>query len=92
MFEATTRWGASSIEFHLDLDGLGDEYKTGHCWLPDEISQVIKICKDPSLISGDGKKIAKASEQFDRNWRADPSDGLRPLISTRSTLLDSRRC
>lgn len=86
IFEAVTRWRASSVEFHLDLDGLGDEFKTGHCWLPDEISQVIKICRDPSLISGDGKKTAKDSEKFDRKWRADPADGLRPLMSTRREL------
>jgi sialic acid synthase SpsE len=86
IYEAVTRWRASSVEFHLDLDGLGDEFKTGHCWLPDEISQVIKICREPSLISGDGIKTAKDSEKFDRKWRADPSDGLRPLVSTRSEL------
>jgi hypothetical protein len=24
------------IELHLDLDGTGEEYHTGHCWLPEE--------------------------------------------------------
>jgi sialic acid synthase SpsE len=91
IFEAVTRWGASSVEFHLDLDGLGDEYKTGHCWLPQDIAKVIKICRDPKIITGTGEKVAKDSEKFDRKWRADPADGLRPLVSTRNELAKFKR-
>ncbi len=32
---AVHRWGAKVVEFHLDLDGKGAEYASGHCWLPE---------------------------------------------------------
>lgn len=37
--------GAEVIEFHLDLDEKGHEYEIGHCWLPNEIKEVIKTVK-----------------------------------------------
>lgn len=83
---AINKWEASTIEFHLDLDGAGDEFKTGHCWLPNDMEKVIKTLKSNADIDGSGVKTAAASEMFDRDWRADPSDGLRPLIKTRATL------
>ena len=33
---AKVKWNADYIEFHLDLDGNGEEYSTGHCWLPEK--------------------------------------------------------
>ena len=30
IYRAIHRWGADMIEFHLDLDGTGEEYKTGY--------------------------------------------------------------
>jgi len=42
---AVHRWGAEMIEFHLDLDGEGEEFNTGHCWLPDGIKNVIDAVK-----------------------------------------------
>lgn len=50
--------GAQYIEFHLDLDGVGNEFEYGHCWLPDEIQRVISIVRgqmEPSVryYSGD---------------------------------------
>lgn len=86
VYAATLRWGASAVEFHLDLDGTGDEFKTGHCWLPDDISSVIRGVEDGLRAEGSGEKAPVPAELFDRNWRADPSDGLRPLAKTRQGL------
>jgi len=79
------RWGASVIEFHLDLEGKGEEFQTGHCWLPHQISQVISDVNKGLLSDGNGIKEPIPSEISDRLWRADPSDGLRPLLTTRET-------
>jgi len=76
---AIHRWGAEMIEFHLDLDGKGEEYKSGHCWLPGEIKEVIESTNLGFSADGNGEKIPAPSELTDRDWRADPSDGLRPL-------------
>jgi N-acetylneuraminate synthase len=76
---AIHRWGASVIEFHIDLDGQGEEFAGGHCWLPDQIAQVIKDIGKGYIADGTGLKEPVPSELPDRDWRADPSDGLRPL-------------
>jgi len=71
------------IEFHLDLDGTGEEYKTGHCWLPAQIKTVIETVRAGFQSDGTGKKAPVPSELSDRDWRADPMDGLRPMKKTR---------
>lgn len=76
---AVHRWGASAIEFHLDLDGEGAEYAAGHCWLPDEIAPVIARVRESGVADGNGFKGPQPSELSDRDWRADPVDGMRPL-------------
>lgn len=80
---AIHRWNASFIEFHLDLDGDGDEFKTGHCWLPDLMADVIRDVRVAVRGDGNGFKVPAPSELPDRDWRADPTDGLRPLRSKR---------
>ncbi len=80
---AIHRWGAKVIEFHLDLDGKGEEFKAGHCWLPDQIAAVIRDVKKGFEADGNGIKVAAPSELRERLWRADPSDGLRPLKEIR---------
>jgi N-acetylneuraminate synthase len=80
---ATHRWGSRVIEFHLDLDGKGEEYEAGHCWLPDEISSVINDIQKGIDADGRGVKEPVPSELSDRLWRADPSDGLRPMKEIR---------
>ncbi len=80
---AIDKFGASVIEFHIDLDENGAEYKTGHCWLPEEMKPVIDARKRLSLSDGDGIKKPTYAEIDDRLWRADPSDGLRPFRSVR---------
>jgi N-acetylneuraminate synthase len=83
IYRAIHRWEAEMIEFHLDLDGTGEEYKTGHCWLPDQIKTVIKTVRTGFQSDGTGEKVPTAAELPDREWRADPSDGLRPLKTVR---------
>jgi N-acetylneuraminate synthase len=81
---AVHRWDASAVEFHLDLDGKGAEYASGHCWLPDEIAPVIARIREGERADGSGFKGPVAAELSDREWRADPSDGLRPLRHIRA--------
>jgi sialic acid synthase SpsE len=80
---AINKWGASVIEFHLDIDGNGEEFKAGHCWLPNQISELIQNVKKGFESDGIGIKEPTNSEISDRMWRADPTDGLRPLKSIR---------
>ena len=84
MYRAIHRWGAKVIEFHLDLDGKGVEYEAGHCWLPDQIGAVIREVEKGLEADGSGVKEPVPSELPDRMWRADPSDGLRPLKQIRN--------
>mgnify|MGYP006417371175 CR=1 FL=1 len=79
-------WGAEVVEFHLDLEGEGAEFETGHCWLPDDIGAVISAVREGLGADGDGVKEPTKAELPDRDWRADPTDGLRPLASIRAGL------
>lgn len=80
---AIHKYDAEMIEFHLDLDEEGAEYKTGHCWLPDEIGPVISDAHMAFGADGNGIKEPVPAEAPDRAWRADPSDGLRPTLPMR---------
>lgn len=82
---AIHHWGARVIEFHLDLEGKGEEFAAGHCWLPDQIGALIHDVEKGFVADGNGIKEPVPSELPDRLWRADPSDGLRPLKSMRSS-------
>lgn len=81
---AVHHWNAGTIEFHLDLDGRGAEYAAGHCWLPGEIAPVIARIRESLGADGNGFKGPQPSETDDREWRADPSDGMRPMLSVRA--------
>jgi N-acetylneuraminate synthase len=81
---AVHRWGAAAVEFHLDLEGEGAEYAAGHCWLPDEIAPVIARVRESFVADGTGFKEPQPSELSDREWRADPIDGMRPLRNIRA--------
>ncbi|GAH65971.1 unnamed protein product, partial [marine sediment metagenome] len=83
---AVHRWGATMIEFHLDLDKKGKEFKMGHCWLPNQIERVIKNVDMGFSADGNGIKEPTKSEMIERDWRADPEDGLRPLKVIRDKL------
>jgi N-acetylneuraminate synthase len=83
---AIHHWGAEVIEFHFDLEGRGDEFTGGHCWLPEDIAPVIRgeVFAGPPDCDGSSDLTATDSEQEERLWRADPLDGLRPLRSMRT--------
>ena len=83
LYRAVFTWQADMVEFHLDLDGMGEEFFSGHCWLPEHIKEVIKQVKNGFKADGRGIKAPVESELPDRNWRADPFDGLRPLKNFR---------
>lgn len=85
IYRAVHKWDAEIIEFHLDIDGHGAEYESGHCWLPDEMAQVIKVVKQGIGSDGLGIKEPTKSELPDRLWRTDQRDGLRPHKSIRSS-------
>lgn len=87
---AIHQWGARIVEFHLDLDGQGEEYTAGHCWLPDQIAKVIEDTAKGLKADGSGLKEPGPSELADRDWRADPSDGLRPMKKIRSSWVPPR--
>ncbi|HWR41440.1 MAG TPA: N-acetylneuraminate synthase family protein [Patescibacteria group bacterium] len=85
IFRAVHRWQADMIEFHLDLDGQGAEYSFGHCWLPPAIRHVITSVNNGIDADGDACKRPSAAERKEREWRADPIDGLRPLLPIRDS-------
>jgi sialic acid synthase SpsE len=89
---AVRRWGASDVELHVDAEG-GDGNEAGaHNWTPGALAALIAACVGPPLddadpADGDGVKRAAAAEAHDVPWRADPADGLRPLLSERARAL-----
>lgn len=83
IYRAVHRFGASMVEFHLDLEGAGEEFTGGHCWLPEQIGAVIKGVGRGLAADGNARKWPAESETVERLWRADPRDGLRPLKETR---------
>lgn len=80
---AVHRWSSSMVEFHLDLDGQGEEFGAGHCWLPVQIGSVITSLQQGWEADGSAEKLPTPAELPDRPWRADPADGLRPLLEIR---------
>jgi len=82
---AVHHWNAAAVEFHLDLDGTGAEYASGHCWLPGEIAPVIARIRESRAADGSGFKQPQPCELSDREWRADPADGMRPLRHVRAS-------
>jgi sialic acid synthase SpsE len=79
VLRAVHKYNVSAVEFHLDIDQQGVEYGPGHCWLPEEVKQLRFMIDDGFLADGSACFEPTDSEQDERNWRADPSDGLRPL-------------
>ncbi len=84
IIRAIYKWNASVIEFHLDLDTKGAEYAMGHCWLPEIMKNTIESIEKGFLSDGSGIKEPAPSEIQDREWRRDPSDGLRPFKKLRN--------
>ncbi|WP_415714106.1 N-acetylneuraminate synthase family protein [Maridesulfovibrio sp.] len=80
---AIHKYDAEIIELHLDLDKTGAEYEAGHCWLPHQVERLIRHIREGLEADGDGVKRPVEAEMPDREWRADPEDGLRPFKSIR---------
>lgn len=85
---AARRWDAHEIEIHVDLPDNSGLEAGEHNWAPEDLASVIRSSAaeplddaDPS--DGDGVKRPMPAEAHDVPWRADPSDGLRPLLATR---------
>jgi N-acetylneuraminate synthase len=83
---AVLRWGATTLELHVDLDTEGFEFAEGHCWLLPDAKALIEEVAAGELWDGDGIKEPAESERSERDWRADPNDGLRPIRHFRETL------
>lgn len=83
VLRAVHRWGAEMVEFHLDLEGEGEEFRTGHCWLPEQVRSLVASTQDGCSADGSGEKVPGPAESRERDWRADPGDGLRPLRKVR---------
>jgi N-acetylneuraminate synthase len=49
------------------------------------MASVIAMLKEGDIADGTGEKAPLPSELPDRDWRADPSDGMRPLKHIRQT-------
>jgi N-acetylneuraminate synthase len=97
---AVYRYRAALVELHLDLDGAGEEFEFGHCWLPDEVRDLSgevsaeARCAVHLPMDGDGRKLPCEAEREERRWRSDPRDGLRPLLEVRRELraeIDARQ-
>lgn len=85
---AVWRWKATTVELHIDLDDLRGAESTGHVW---NITAAEKLLENfrkwpipPDIerehpSDGHGRKEPMPCEEKERNWRADPEDGLRPL-------------
>lgn len=85
MYRAIHTHGAEVIELHLDLDGEGAEFGPGHCWLPGPVKKMISNIVEGMQADGSGIKGPMECEMFERTWRADPVDGLRPVSKTRDS-------
>src|SRR5690606_3581918 len=86
VLRAVHRHGAEMVELHLDLDGAGAEFGPGHCWRPEQLAETIRLVRVGFAADGDGRKAPAPEEAAERAWRADPGDGLRPLVATRRGL------
>lgn len=83
IYRAVHKWNADTIELHYDLDKKGYEFKSGHCWLPDQTKELITNINLGFLCDGKNIKKPNKSEKKDRLWRTDPKDGLRPFLKIR---------
>ncbi len=87
MLSSVLKYNSRMVEFHIDLDGSGYEFESGHCWLPAQIKNVIETLKEAKSAEGSPVITPSESELYERKWRADASDGLRPLLDTRQKLV-----
>lgn len=95
------RCGANFVELHFDLDDKkGAETVHGHCWTPKRLKKLFNESKKLNVINSFSyfnlKKIIKIKKKYgiwnypsleELAQRADPSDGLRPMLSIRKNQL-----
>ena len=79
-------YGVNMVEMHFDLDGKGEEAMGGHCWLPSDMQILMQKITKFKAMTGNGLKQPALTELKERDWRADPSDGLRPTMKIRDNL------
>ena len=91
MISSVLKYNSKMVEFHIDLDGKGFEFQSGHCWLPGQIKSITDILDEASVADGSSVIQPSPSELTERKWRADPGDGLRPLRETRAKLLNGEK-
>jgi len=93
---ATEHWQSEAVEFHFDLEGQGEEFSGGHCWLPADITPLIAgnifdmTVAEAEACDGASQLGPTESELEERSWRADPDDGLRPIKEVRQPWLAER--
>ena len=85
ILRAIDKWKASFIEMHIDIEGKGYEFNSGHCWLPDRARNLIYFIRNKKKIDGNGVKKPSEFELKERKFRADPIDGLRPIEQYRKS-------
>ena len=77
---AFSKWDCRIFEFHFDIDKKGFEFKSGHCWLPQDLNDLINSFDfNSSEYDGSGKLTALSVEKKERMWRRD-TDGFRPIL------------
>lgn len=79
IYKVVYTYRVDMIELHFDLDNAGFESKYGHCWTPDQVESLFEDFKVGSEADGVLRKEPSPGEVDERNLRADPEDGLRPL-------------
>lgn len=83
---AAIRRGATTVEFHLDLnDSKGTESQYGHCWTAEQARTMITSAHTFDMILNGQEEIIDYTEM--RKWRADPADEMRPQKAYRKELV-----
>jgi len=86
ILQSIEKWKSDFVEMHIDLDGKGYEFNSGHCWLPERAKKIISFIRKLKVINGKSKKKPNIHELEERKFRADPLDGLRPIKKYRKFL------
>ena len=86
ILQSVEKWKSDFVEMHIDLDGKGYEFNSGHCWLPERAKKIISFIRKIKVINGKSKKKPNIHELEERKFRADPLDGLRPIKKYRKFL------
>lgn len=88
ILEAAMTLQSDYIELHVDLDDKkGFEGNVGHCYKISEVKEIIDHLKVRKKILGDHRFKSLSKEKNEILWRADPIDGLRPLMAQRKKLI-----